>query len=525
EMKDLSPEDRIGEDDSHIIYNFFGPAQQSSELHGTNEVNGIFQQLYDEVRWQRMFHQQGEVPRLVAVQGEIDQDGSEPTYRHPTDQALPTMRFTSTVQRIREQVEKTLNHPVNHVLIQLYRSGADYISEHSDKTLDIVHGSSIANASLGAQRTMRLRLKKSALSTEMLEQYERDPAEARHTQRIPMPHNSLFILGPKTNARWLHGINRDRRPSITRSAAEEAYGGMRISLTFRQIGTFISPDQRIWGQGATRKTKETGLPVINNLANESDNLVSAFGKENHESAKFNWTETYGKGSDVLHLREPPNEIPTLFLSGDNVQDLRVKLWLEEVGINHATVDAQPELERPFASKNRRKRSVLYRDADPRHTEIEGAMQILSQLQYASEEDQAVANHVPDNAKDKETGVPLTRQASPLFESLDIYTLWQHHLETQLPPSTDSQPLTHPLYFALKRREDALETYGFLGGKTFGIADCAVWPVVKEIRDTLEQQRGAEDGGVNSLDRQFPRLWAWFGRIEGRGSTKRALAGI
>ncbi|KAI9685330.1 MAG: hypothetical protein M1820_010823, partial [Bogoriella megaspora] len=29
EMKDLSPEDRIGEDDSHIIYNFFGPAQQS----------------------------------------------------------------------------------------------------------------------------------------------------------------------------------------------------------------------------------------------------------------------------------------------------------------------------------------------------------------------------------------------------------------------------------------------------------------------------------------------------------------
>jgi alkylated DNA repair dioxygenase AlkB len=42
------------------------------------------------------------------------------------------------------------------VLIQLYRTGADYISEHSDKTIDVVRGSRIVNVSLGARRTMTL---------------------------------------------------------------------------------------------------------------------------------------------------------------------------------------------------------------------------------------------------------------------------------------------------------------------------------------------------------------------------------
>ena len=53
---------------------------------------------------------------------------------------------------IRERVEKILQHPVNHVLIQYYRTGNDYISEHSDKTIDVIRGSKIVNVSLGAER-------------------------------------------------------------------------------------------------------------------------------------------------------------------------------------------------------------------------------------------------------------------------------------------------------------------------------------------------------------------------------------
>ena len=102
---------------------------------------GVFENLREEVRWQRMSHQGGEVPRLVAVQGEVAEDGSIPVYRHPSDESPPLLPFTETILAIKTVTEKHLGHPLNHVLIQYYRDGSDYISEHSDKSLDIVRDS------------------------------------------------------------------------------------------------------------------------------------------------------------------------------------------------------------------------------------------------------------------------------------------------------------------------------------------------------------------------------------------------
>ena len=109
---------------------------------------------------------------------------------------------------IREHVERVLGHPVNHVLIQCYRTGSDYISEHSDKTLDIVRGTSIVNVSVGAQRQMVLRRKRdpsvrppprtsptsgapitSRMRAELADQ------EGREKAVVPLPHNSMFVLG------------------------------------------------------------------------------------------------------------------------------------------------------------------------------------------------------------------------------------------------------------------------------------------------------------------------------------------
>lgn len=488
------------------------------------DVDNIFQQLYDEVRWQKMLHLQGEVPRLVAVQGEIGKDGSEPIYRHPSDQALSTMRFSPAVQHIREFVQKTLSHPVNHVLIQLYRSGADHISEHCDKTLDIVHGSSIANASFGAQRTMRLRLKKSALTPEQHEQYERDPKGSRQTQRIVMPHNSLFVLGPKTNMRWLHGINPDKRPSSERSDMETAYGGIRISLTFRYIGTFISlgpgNGQKIWGQGAISKTKGSANAPINNNHVESEKLINAFGKENHDSDDFDWNKVYGNGSDVLHLREPPKDTPILFLSGDRVQDLRVKIWLEELCLPFGVVEAPPEIEFSVLSK-KRGRCLAFRDTDRKRTEVEGALDILAYLEKAVDEDgnAAIRDSFEERAQQEKDTIAL--KTSLLYETVDIYTLWLHYFHMQPFSPNDPNATPHPLYFALKNRESSLSTNGFLAGPTFSIADCAVWPVVREIRYAMAKSR-RRDLGAQEFDKEFPRLWAWFGRVEGRGATKRVI---
>jgi hypothetical protein len=194
---------------------------------------------------------------------------------------------------------QVLKHPVNHVLIQYYRSGKDYISDHSDKTIDVVKGSSIVNVSLGAQRVMTLRMKKDKLSVS--DTIGSGGAGApRPAQRIPLPHNSMFVMGLETNAKWLHGINHDNRPLHIKSPEEQACEGGRISLTFRHIGTFLSKDEsRIWGQGARSKEKEeAGLVVYD--GEEVSKLIQAFGDENQKS-DFDWDTQYGHGFDLLHF--------------------------------------------------------------------------------------------------------------------------------------------------------------------------------------------------------------------------------
>jgi len=308
--KALGPGDFIGERDSRIIYDFL-PAE--------NNVDDVFTRLRNdtepcEVCWQEMYHRSGKVPRLVAVQGATLADGSIPVYRHPADESPPLLPFSPTVQSIREQVEKTVGHPVNHALIQLYRGGEDNISDHSDKTLDIVRGSLIVNVSLGARRTMTLRMKKAASVTPELDQPRRAsaPASSPHSQtdgrriaqRIPLPHNSLFILGQDTNQIWLHAIRADKRLLSEKTAEELAFNGERISLTFRQIGTFINPkEETIWGQGATSKSAEGARVILKgqDAEKEGERLIRAFSQENHQSRDFDWETQYGDGFDVVNF--------------------------------------------------------------------------------------------------------------------------------------------------------------------------------------------------------------------------------
>jgi 2OG-Fe(II) oxygenase superfamily len=224
------------------------------------------------------------------------------------------------VSAIRAHVEQALQHPVNHVLIQLYRTGADYISEHSDKTVDVVRGSRIVNLSLGARRTMTLRTKKDVAVAEHASLDGNGEGEGsggagvrRTTQRIPLPHNSLFVMGLETNARWMHSVHTDKRPEETKDPAER---GPRISLTFRHIGTFLTPSstlegqgqdqvqeqeqgQFIFGQGATGKTRAEARHVVRG-GEDAERLLAAFGAENHQS-EFDWEKEYGNGFDVLHF--------------------------------------------------------------------------------------------------------------------------------------------------------------------------------------------------------------------------------
>lgn len=119
----LGPGDAIGTGDSRIVHGVLSS--------GLSE--DAFALLKEEVDWQTMHHRGGAVPRLVAVQGEVEEDGGVPVYRHPADESPLLLEFSSTVEAIRKEVEKAIGQSLNHALIQLYRGGDDNISEHSDK--------------------------------------------------------------------------------------------------------------------------------------------------------------------------------------------------------------------------------------------------------------------------------------------------------------------------------------------------------------------------------------------------------
>ncbi|QSS61045.1 isochorismatase family [Histoplasma capsulatum] len=517
---DLGPDDSIGEGDSRIIYDLALPPKS-------------FQLLREEVNWQKMYHLSGQVPRLVAVQGAVQPDNSVPIYRHPADESPPLFPFSKIVNNVRHVVEKHIGHPLNHVLIQLYRDGQDRISEHSDKTLDIVRGSYICNVSFGAQRTMTLRTKSSAAKAAAStgdtsdaadggdEETPKESSTGRQTQRIPLTHNSLFILGEKTNMRWLHAIRADKRPESEKSPEELAYGGQRISLTFRHIGTFIHPESdTIWGQGAISKTKQTAGKVIHGDCTETTQMIRAFGQENQQS-DFSWEANYGQGFNVVNF--VTTSAGKLRLSGDDVADLRVQICFAEYGVRYdiVTIDDFPAalkgtLSLPHKSGNLEPCPV-YMDVDG-STCFTGDDCILlhvakqkglidhersSQLQSQPQAQPKGPTSIPHQRRQQRAQPQQPTLASTLHETDDLLRSWRRFQKLKTP---------HGVLQKMDVFEAMLRRKPYLAGQLFGIEDCALWPVVRDII--------REVGHLDEM--RFPSLIVYYNKVGKRVCVRTAL---
>jgi hypothetical protein len=259
--------------------------------------SNIYRLLKEEILFFSMMHKGGEVPRLIAVQADI-QNGIKPIYRYPFNNHPETVDFTPFVKLIKNEIEEIIGEKFNHCSIQLHRNGKegktfqtdtkvhgnDYISEQSDKTLDITKGTTIVSYSAGALTRMIIRNKLS-----------------REKMIYELPHNSLFILNWNDNKHFVHSIKQDKREDKFKSEEELAYNNERISLTFRNISTFELPDGRIFGQGSRYKTIEE-LPQLrkyNDLLDYSTNyentkLLESFSNENKQH-NFIWEENYKIG--------------------------------------------------------------------------------------------------------------------------------------------------------------------------------------------------------------------------------------
>ena len=308
-----------------------------------------------------------------------------------------------------------------------------------------------------------------------------------------MPHNSMFVLGLKSNEKWLHGIQPDKRMQSERSEAETDYSGIRISLTFRHIGTFLDHESStIWGQGATSKDQRDAQDVINNDDEESEKMVRAFSKENHSST-FDWDEHYGDGFDVLHLHAPPEDLPILFGSNNIVETKMVQIFLAENNIKHtfmeaAALDKQYELDR----------QVCYRDNDVNHTEVAIAVPILLYLDH----------YQPMDRDDR--GRICSANSYEVF--IMVSAVLKYWVNRHVP--TYYIDFVHQLESLEERL--AFSPGPFISGRRFSIGDCSAWPAIDEL---ITNWDGWSEERLPKLTEYYRMLW------KKKASVKKLRAGL
>ncbi|KAI0279064.1 hypothetical protein BC826DRAFT_1192141 [Russula brevipes] len=130
---------------------------------------------------------------------------------------------TPPVSATRTHAERALQHQVNHVLIQLYRTDADYISEHSDKTVDVKDA-----AAVGVAATVT--------------------DGAAHDAECPAPAQLALRHGPRDQR--VRDAQRHKRPEETKDPVA------------RRAHQLDDQQQFIFGQGATGRTRAEARPVV-----------------------------------------------------------------------------------------------------------------------------------------------------------------------------------------------------------------------------------------------------------------------
>ena len=352
-----------------------------------------------------------------------------------------------------------------------------------------------------------------------------DSPSIRQSQRIKLPHNSVFVLGPQSNREWLHGVRADKRPGQEKTEEEKAFGGERISITFRQIGTFMNKNKKIiWGSGAKQKTKSKANKISPRDNAQMEAMINAFGKENHDS-NFDWDAEYGSGFDVVNLI---HEQAKLTLCNDGVANFRVQLALCEKSISTTTTRREkspvPEPEE-FRTRFRtwmhglsNSDNPVFQDVDEEASETEGDLAILFYLerQYPFQTPEGASWPQPDRS----TYVSQIAQSNELLFSWREIRDSQQHGRDSPPthrfklerPVTPNQTLIEDFHNSLKVWEKRAEECEYIAGEFWTIIDCAFWPVLSHIIAYFEEL----------TERRYPNLVDYHRRVLKRECTKSIL---
>lgn len=168
------------------------------------EAGRLLELLLVEIPWEdhavTIVGREVPVPRRVAFYGPYPY-----TYSGIVHPARP---LPAVVAELRGRIESVSGHPFNTVLMNLYRSGSDSVSWHSDD--DYPHGGHPAVASLSLGETRRFRIN------------HRRRAQERHA--IDLTAGGLLLMTGTSQTDYRHALPKSAKAQ-----------GRRINLTFRHM--------------------------------------------------------------------------------------------------------------------------------------------------------------------------------------------------------------------------------------------------------------------------------------------------
>jgi alkylated DNA repair dioxygenase AlkB len=170
-----------------------------------NQSNDYFSTLRKEIDWKqesmKLYGKQINFPRLTAWYGDSNKPYSF------SGITLQPNSWTDDLMAIKSKIAPIAQVDFNSVLLNLYRSGNDSISWHTDAEKELGINPVIASVNFGETRTFQLRHIKTKEKIE-----------------IELTNGSLLIMRGETQHYWQHQV-----PKTSKIVKE------RINLTFRVL--------------------------------------------------------------------------------------------------------------------------------------------------------------------------------------------------------------------------------------------------------------------------------------------------
>lgn len=188
---------------NHLPYD--GTVQYYGKVIQEMVADDYFEKLMQNIAWENdqaiILGRQITTKRKVAWYGD---QGYEYTYSNVNRYALP---WTVELLELRQRVQQLTGERFNSCLLNLYHTGEEGMSWHSDDETDLKKNSAIASLSFGAERKFAFKHKQ---SKEKVELY--------------LEHGSLLVMKDTTQSHWLHRLPPTKKVTTA-----------RINLTFRTI--------------------------------------------------------------------------------------------------------------------------------------------------------------------------------------------------------------------------------------------------------------------------------------------------